>query len=273
MKVAEYTQQLKDQEDVLITKSLDRRKYSRDSLDEMVTAMHKQQLRSSKFYELNVTKMEEYKEEIARLEKQRTEDATSKREISLREVNEYEEEIKLSAKRQEQTYKDKTAYLQGYKNELANQEKDRVNAHADNRQNAKSKLEKVEKERKEMNASKSQYHLRFYEKLEQERAKNDQTLADLNTLSYKKIRNVKPHDVYVGELKPSENLELSNKYPQGITEETTEEGNAVILKRIKVTGKHVDVYEKIFYKWGGKFYTKNGYNITETLWNLESIEK
>ncbi|MGE3653727.1 MAG: hypothetical protein AB7G22_06380 [Flavobacteriales bacterium] len=273
MKVAEYTQQLKDQEDVLITKSLDRRKYSRDSLDEMVTAMHKQQLRSSKFYELNVTKMEEYKEEIARLEKQRTEDANSKRENSLREVNEYEEEIKLSAKRQEQTYKDKTAYLQGYKNELANQEKDRVNAHADNRQSAKSKLEKVEKDRKAMNESKSQYHLRFYEKLEQERAKNDQTLADLNTLSYKKIRNVKPNDVYIGELKPSENLELSNKYPQGITEETTEEGNAVILKRIKVTGKHVDVYEKIFYKWGGKFYTKNGYNITETLWNLESIEK
>lgn len=273
MKVAEYTKQLKDQEDVLVSKSFDRRKHNRDSLDEMVTAMHKQQLRSSKFYELNVTKMEEYKDEIARLEKQRTEDASSKREISLREVNEYEEEIKLSAQRQEQKYKDKTSYLQGYKNELADQEKQRVNTHADNRQNAKEELEKVEKNRKEMNQSKSQYHLRFYEKLEQERTKNDQTLADLNTLSYKKIRNVKPHDVYVGELKPSENIELSNKYPQGITEETTEEGNAVILKRIKVTGKHVDVYEKIFYKWGGKFYTKNGYNITETLWNLESIEK
>ncbi|MBI2279956.1 MAG: hypothetical protein HYU68_04610, partial [Bacteroidetes bacterium] len=148
-----------------------------------------------------------------------------------------------------------------------------VNKKASGRLQDLADIEKLEKDIKETEATKSEYHLRFYEQIEKDRNKNDQFLADLNTLSYQKIRNVKPDDVYVGELKPSENLELSNKYPQGITEETTEEGSAVILKRIKVTGKHVDIYEKIFYKWGGKFYTKNGYNITETLWNLESIEK
>lgn len=272
-KVEEYTGQLKDQEAILLSKSLDRRKYNRDSLDDMVTAMHKQQLRNSKFYELNLAKIEEYREEIANLEKRRVEAASMKIASNKRDVDNYEEEIKLSAQRQERNYKDKTSYLQGYKNELAELDKQRTNTHSNNRQNAKAEIERLEKEIKETEATKSEYHLRFYEQLEKDRNKNDQFLADLNTLSYQKIRNVKPNDVYVGELKPSENIELSNKYPQGITEETTEEGNAVILKRIKVTGKHVDVYEKIFYKWGGKFYTKNGYNITETLWNLESIEK
>lgn len=272
-KVEEYTGQLKDQEAILLSKSLDRRKYNRDSLDDMVTAMHKQQLRNSKFFELNLAKIEEYRESLDNLEKRRVEAASMKIASNKRDVDNYEEEIKLSAQRQERNYKDKTSYLQGYKNELAELDKQRTNTHSDNRQNAKSEIERLEKEIKETEATKSEYHLRFYEQLEKDRNKNDQFLADLNTLSYQKIRNVKPNDVYVGELKPSENIELSNKYPQGITEETTEEGNAVILKRIKVTGKHVDVYEKIFYKWGGKFYTKNGYNITETLWNLESIEK
>lgn len=272
-KVEEYIQELKNQENILLSKSLDRRKYNRDSLDDMVTAIHEQQLRNSKFYELNLAEIKQYKEDIAILEKSRVEAAAIKRDASLRDVNNYEEEIKISAKRQEQNYKDKTLYLQGYKDELANVDKQRANTHSDNRQNAKAEIEKLEKDIKETEATKSEYHLRFYEQIEKDRNKNDQFLADLNTLSYQKIRNVKPEDVYVGELKPSENIELSSKYPQGITEETTEEGNAVILKRIKVTGKHVDVYEKIFYKWGGKFYTKNGYNITETLWNLESIEK
>lgn len=273
MKVDEYTKQLKDQENIFITRSLNKRNYNRDSLDEMVTAMHEQQLRNTKFYELNLSKIDEYKASLDNLEKRRVEASLNKRESSLRDVNEYEDEIKLSVQRQEQSYKNKTSYLQGYKDELADVDKQRVLSRKEYRENAKIANEKIEQNIKDVEASKSEYHLRFYETIQQERNKNDQFLADLNTLSYTKIRNVKPDDVYVGELKPSENLELSNKYPQGISEETTEEGNAVILRRIKVTGKHADVYEKIFYKWGGKFYTKNGYNITETLWNLESIEK
>jgi hypothetical protein len=273
MNVAEYAKQLQDQETILVSKATDRKKYNQDSLIDMVAAIHKQQLKSSKYFELNATKIQEYKESIAELEKRRVEDAESKREISKKEIDEYEANMKDASQRQEQSYKEKTAYLKGYKDELAQQDKERVDKHNDNRQLAVEQLEKIEKERTETEKSKGQYHLRYYEKIEQERNKNDQFLADLNTLSYQKIRNAKPHDVYVGEMKPSEDLELSSKYPQGITEETTEEGNAVVLRRIKVTGKHVDVYEKRFYKWGGKFYIKNGYNITETLWNLESIEK
>jgi len=273
MNVAEYTRQLQEQETILISRAADRKKYNQDSLVDMVAAIHKQQLKSSKYFELNATIIQEYKESIAKLEKRRVEDASNKRELSKKDIEEYETNMKDASQKQEQGYKAKTAYLKGYKDDLAQQDKERVEKHNDNRQLAKEQLDKVERERIETEKAKGQYHLRYYEKIEQDRNRNDQFLADLNTLSYQKIRSAKPHDVYVGELKPSENLELSSKYPQGISEETLEEGNAVVLRRIKVTGKHVDVYEKRFYKWGGKFYTKNGYNITETLWNLESIEK
>lgn len=273
LNVAEYTKQLKEQETILISRANDRKKYNQDSLVDLVAAIHKQQLKSSKYFELNATIIEEYRENLQNLEKRRIEDADNKRELSKKEIEEYENDMKVALERQQQNYQTKTAYLKGYKSDLAQQEAERVSKHNENRALAKEQLEKIEKDRLETEKSKGQYHLRYYEKIEQERNKNQQFLTDMSTLSYQKIRNVKPYEVYMGELKPSENLELSSKYPQGISEETTEEGNAVVLRRIKVTGKHVDVYEKRFYKWGGKFYTKNGYSITETLWNLESIEK
>lgn len=80
--------------------------------------------------------------------------------------------------------------------------------------------------------------------------------------------------MYVGEKKLSSNLDqFDKKYPQGITEEERETGNAIIIRRIKVTGDHADVYERIFYKWGGVYYSKNGISISKNIWDNESIEK
>lgn len=273
LKVEEYTKELHNQEIALSSKANDRKKYNQDSLVDMVNAIHKQQLKSSKYFELNAAKIQEYIEHIDNLEKRRTESAIVKMDNNKREIENYETEMKEASKLQEQNYVSKTAYLKGYKSELAQQEKARIDQHNDIRKTAEEELKEIEKYRTETEKSKGQYHLRFHDKLVKEQQKNEQFYADMNTISYQKIRSVKPHEVYVGALRPSENFELASKYPQGISEETLEEGNAVVLKRIKVTGNHVDIYEKRFYKWGGKFYTKNGYNITETLWDLESIEK
>ena len=79
-------------------------------------------------------------------------------------------------------------------------------------------------------------------------------------------------DFYIGKKQVSENSELAAKYPDGITEETVEAGNSITIKRVKVTGNHVDVYERVFYTWGGSYFYKNGINITEALWDKESIE-
>ena len=62
------------------------------------------------------------------------------------------------------------------------------------------------------------------------------------------------------------------KYPQGITEETVETGNSIVIRRTKVTDKHADVYERVFYAWGGTYFYKNGKNITQSLWDKESID-
>ncbi len=271
--VADYAKQLADQEADLIAKSKSKRQYNQDSLVAMVKEIHQKQLDATKFFELNAATIASYKQTIEILERARIDFATNKRHEKLREVENYQSEINVSAKKQADNYISKTAYLQGYKDDLAAIEKERVDKHSENNQAVKLQIEKIAEDKKALEKSNAESYLRFYEKLENDRSRNTQFLADMTELSYQKIRNVKPNEVYTGELKPSENLELANKYPQGITEESAEEGNAIILKRIKVTGKHVDVYQKIFYKWGGTFYTKNGYNITETLWKLESIEE
>ena len=77
---------------------------------------------------------------------------------------------------------------------------------------------------------------------------------------------------YMGEKRESEDDELASKYPQGITEETVESGNSIVIKRVKVTDNHADVYERVFYTWGGTYFYKNGVNITQSLWDKESID-
>jgi hypothetical protein len=74
---------------------------------------------------------------------------------------------------------------------------------------------------------------------------------------------------YQGEKQPRKSEDAS-KYPQGVTEETYEEGNSIVVKRFVVTGETLDEYEKIYYTWGGVFYKKNGQDITAAIWDKET---
>ena len=107
-----------------------------------------------------------------------------------------------------------------------------------------------------------------------ERKQNDEFHQDLITRESEKIlvANSKLKDFYTGEQKPRQDTEMLAKYPAGITEEVEESGNSITIKRVKVTGDQVDVYERVFYTWGGTYFYKNGVNISETLWDKESIE-
>jgi tetratricopeptide (TPR) repeat protein len=268
-----YQKQIDEQNAILVTASRNKRLYNRDSLIDLVSAIHKQQLKSSKYYELNVAQIEEYRETLKNLEIRQSEAANTWREENKKEIDAYQANIDEKDRIHVEKYYEKTAYLDGYKEQVSAQHKELELNHSNKRQLAKEIVLKEKQDRYEMEKSKSEYHLRFAEQIEKERELNNQFTVDLQTISYNKIRAVKFDDVYQGEEHLSENLELADKYPQGITEETSEIGNAIVLRRVKVTGTHVDVYEKTFYKWGGTFYSKNGYNITETLWDLESIEK
>lgn len=57
--------------------------------------------------------------------------------------------------------------------------------------------------------------------------------------------------------------ELAKKYPQGVTEEVSKEGNAKITKRIVVKGNTGDMYVKKETSFGAVYYFKNEATITE----------
>lgn len=64
--------------------------------------------------------------------------------------------------------------------------------------------------------------------------------------------------------------ELGSKYPAGMTEEVTSEGNKTITKRIKVVNGKGDEYKRVVHGWGGVFYFKNGEAVTERVWVQET---
>ena len=63
--------------------------------------------------------------------------------------------------------------------------------------------------------------------------------------------------------------QLAQEYPQGVTEESDNVGNKVIIRRIVVLGNKADEYRKVIDKTG-KYYFKNGDSISELTWNRET---
>lgn len=62
---------------------------------------------------------------------------------------------------------------------------------------------------------------------------------------------------------------LAEEFPQGVTEQSDNVGNKVIIRRIVVVGNKADEYRKVIDKTG-KYYFKNGSSITELTWNRET---
>lgn len=110
-------------------------------------------------------------------------------------------------------------------------------------------------------------------------AKGDSALKaknyDLAKSSYLSAASLKPKeetpankikevDVFIETEKRSQYTnELAKKYPQGMTEEISKEGNAKITKRIVVKGNTGDMYVKKETSFGAVYYFKNEATITE----------
>ena len=77
-------------------------------------------------------------------------------------------------------------------------------------------------------------------------------------------------EYYEGEDKPREDPESAN-FPQGVTEKIIENTNgSTTIKRIKVEGTQVDIYEKTLFSYGKIHYAKNGSPITKETWDSYS---
>ncbi|MDB4062286.1 hypothetical protein N9515_10185, partial [Vicingaceae bacterium] len=105
------------------------------------------------------------------------------------------------------------------------------------------------------------------ETLEEELAEQTNELEKESEIRRKKNED---EEFYRGEKKDRQDQSAAD-YPQGVTEKVIEnQNNSTTIRRIAVEGTQTDIYEKTLYKWGGIFYTKNGTNITEDIWDKES---
>jgi len=266
---------LNSQEEIRVSSAVKKTENNQAELDELDRLMTKEKHKKSRNYRLNVDKIIAFKENIENMEKLRLDVADKNRERSHKENLEIERQINEESLKAEREYYNKVDYLADYKTRLADQDIELVEKSNVKTQASKEELLKQKEDIINYQDSKAEHYMEFVAKVDEERRLDSELHSDLVALSLEKRTNakIKESDFYKGEEQFSVDTELANKYPQGITEEVLEEGKTITIKRVKITGTHADVYKRTFHPWGGVFYTKNGYNITQTIWDLESIEK
>lgn len=273
--VNEYKQDVARENQILISANIKRTADYKRDIDKVANEQKKEFAKKDNYYKLNVEELNKFKEKIGKLEDKRIADADKFRNNNEKLKYKIREDAKKNdAKKRKQYYKD-IKYLDKYKKQLNKEQSARMKNADKRRGNAQKELLKEQEIQANIHKSQLPRYKEFDRKLAEERKQNNEFHQDLIALESEKIlvANSKLKDFYTGEQKPRQDTEMLAKYPAGITEEVDESGNAITIKRIKVTGDQVDVYERVFYTWGGTYFYKNGENISKSLWDKESIEK
>ena len=269
---ATIQQNQKDYEAKRKEREFDVKQYSKD-----LAALEEVRINASlKKVEDNRRALQKYADQIALMQIEQTKKHKAKAEKLAADKLLYMEFNEKRIALEKQKNDKATAELKDYKTQL-NKERQKYQKDADfkrskNEQEAIAQKELLNKPTKEQ----LQRTINAEKQLQKEKQFYSDYQSQLNAKQIEKSTKASEevYDVYVGEKKLSSNLDQFDKnYPQGITEEERETGNAIVIRRIKVTGDHADVYERIFYKWGGVYYSKNGISISKTIWDNESIEK
>jgi tetratricopeptide (TPR) repeat protein len=272
--VHEYRAELANDEKIMVSASIDRTDKNEKDLKKLANEMTEMNVEKTNYYKLNVDGLVKFKERIDELESLRMVKAEKSREINKKEKEKIEADFIKNTERQQKRYYDDIGEVNEFKKVVEEQE-------SSNQQQANIKTRKFDKDIVAAKtvlgvspASQEKRYKDFKVKLDEERTRNNDFTSDLQTIEKEKrlLANAELNNFYIGEKLPRQNNEMAKKYPQGITEETTESGNSITITRIKITGEQSDVYERVFYAWGGTFFYKNGLNITQSLWDKESIE-
>lgn len=181
------------------------------------------------------------------------------------------EQIKKFNDKANKEYYKKIAKMPDYKKDIADQEYDRILKSEKKRQENLKQINKEKNYTKELQENNKASYLKHVENIRKEKERVATFNSDMQAVNKEKISNV-DFNYYKGEKKLSEDPELASKYKQGITEETIKGDNYITLKRTKVVGNHVDVYEKIYFTWGGTFYKKNGVDVNKEIWDNEAFK-
>ncbi len=274
--VKAYEIELNKQEQILITASLDKTANNKKNIDNLIAEIEQTDIEKRKKYTKNDDDLFKRKEVIRKIEEQRIVAADNARALNVKELQKVQEQIIANLNSNNTNYYEKIPKIKAYENYLNEQEQKLINRASENRQKEKEAYEANKTKLGLATQSQENRYKEFVSNLAEERRRNNDFQSDLVALADEKriLANADLSNFYKPKKKMINNLsELPKTYPQGITEEVNESGNTIEIKRTKVTGNHADVYKRIFYKWGGTFYTKNGVNITQALWNKESIEK
>jgi len=272
--IHQYKEELAEGEVILVDASINRTEKNRGEIKELSESLVQMNSEKINYYKLNVTELTDFKERIAMLEVNNIERADGIRENNQRINDKYLEDMKRTSERQNQKYYDDVADAGDYQKEIAQYELALEKEAGKRRLIANKEVLRSMDHLSEVDKSQEKRYESFKTKLDQQKQNNDIFLADLQSLEQEKIKSAKQDlkGFYIGEKRVAEDEELAAKYPQGITEETVESGNSIVIRRTKVTDKHADVYERVFYTWGGTYFYKNGKNITQSLWDKESID-
>ncbi|MCB0401786.1 MAG: hypothetical protein KDD41_06865 [Flavobacteriales bacterium] len=273
--VNEYKAKIAAENQILVKASIERTADNQKELDELNADMIAQRKKGDQHYKVNVGELMKFRDRIQELEAKRIAQADKARMANNKDKEKMQQQIQKNQEKQLKKYYKDVKVLDKYKQSVAKENSKRVKDADKRRELADKELEDQKEAMKSIATSQEPRYKEFDKQLEKVRKANMDFYADLSANQDKKIlmADSEIRDVYRGELKPRQNNDLAAKYPQGITEEVVESGSSVTIKRLKVTGDQVDVYERVFYPWGGTYYFKNGTNITKSLWDKESIEK
>ena len=272
--VHKYKSELASKEEIMISASIDRTDKNEKDLEKLANEMTKMNVEKTDYYKLNVDELTKFKARIDKFENQRINKAGKYRAANKKANEKIEADFIKNTARQEKRYRKDIKQVGKFKKVVEKQE-------ASNQKKADKKIRKSDKDivaaKTILGVSTKSQEKRYKDfkvKLDEERVRNNDFVSDLQTMEKEKrlLANAELDNFYMGEKQPRQDSELAKKYPQGITEETSESGNSITISRIKVTGDQADVYERVFYTWGGTFFYKNGVNITQSLWDKESIE-
>ena len=161
---------------------------------------------------------------------------TEKYNLEVEEMNEYHRNKAKEAKtRRNKAYQD----IEDYTAEVGQLTEERHNRYEENNRSIQSRNTAILDEQARLTAEADERRMRF------------------------------DGDFYSGEKKPRLPEEAA-RHTNGVTEESYEQGDSYIIKRTVVNENGINEYEKIFFKWGGVYYKKNGVDITDVIWNSET---
>ena len=272
--VLELKSNVAKQEEIQLRALIGRTIQNENDIKRLAKDMNNMKLDRIDSYKDNVVEIAAFKEALNAVKAEKLKSAENDRQVNKKERDRVYEESRKDLKKQNKRYYKDIQKVDDFRNKV-NKQDPLYRKGADKRRELSNfELTKEKNKLGEVTLVQKKKYEDFHLKLKEEQEINNNFLADLQLLEKDKIllANTTLNDVYRGENKLSENKALANKYSQGITEETLESGSSIVIKRTKVEENHVDIYERVFYKWGGSYFLKNGKNITQSLWDKESID-